>query len=108
MKFFNAFLLLFILFVSHSIQAVTRLSPTDSRQSGALMLSSEYGKTGTVDAVDSKGQWIRIDHKEYKLHGTGLIKLKDLRPGMHIYYNLEKTAAEKKGRITRIWIDNDD
>jgi len=64
MKSFNAFLLLFILFVSHPVQAVTRLSSTDSRQSGALMLSSEYGKTGTVDAIDSKGQWISIDHKE--------------------------------------------
>ncbi|MFK5949108.1 MAG: hypothetical protein QM500_10125 [Methylococcales bacterium] len=99
MKYLQLFLLLFVLLDSPFIQAVTIISPADSS-----VLTTKFGETGRVDAIDAKGQWISIGHKKYILNGTGVIKLKDLKLGMQIYFNVEKGSTEKVGRVTRIWV----
>ncbi len=106
MKYLQLFLLLFVLLDSPFIQAVTTISPVTlkSSQSDSSVLTTKFGETGRVGAIDSKGQWISIGHKKYILNGTGVIKLKDLKLGMQIYFNVEKGSTEKVGRVTRIWV----
>ncbi len=104
MNYMKLFLLLIILAGSQSVLAVTLVSPS-GLSNHVPALTTEFGKTGTVDAVDQQGQWIRINNKKYILSGTGSIKLGDLRHGLHVHYNVERARGEKTGRVTRMWVE---
>lgn len=96
------FLFLIMLIAAQPILAVTMVSPGD--QTPALI--TEYGKTGKVDGIDPKGQWIRINNKKYIFNAADSIKLGDLYPGLRVHYNVEKAKHERNGRVTRMWVND--
>ncbi len=107
MNYMKLFLFLIILTGSQSVLAVTLASPL-GLSNHAPALTTEFGKTGTVDVVDPQGRWIRISNKKYVLRGIGSMKLEDLRHGLHVHYNVERAQGEKAGRVTRMWVEDDD
>lgn len=66
-------------------------------------LTTEFGKTGTIDGVDPEGKWIQINNKKYILNTAGSVAPEFLRLGSRIFFNVEKEKGERNGRVTRIW-----
>ena len=71
-----------------------------------VVLTNEYGLSGTISQYNVEQSIIRIDGVNYLLKGKGSLTNADLKPLLKIKYNLEQSATEEMGRITRIWIED--
>ncbi len=99
-------LFLFLIFMMSTQPLLAMKLASDNDTSDAVV--TEFDKTGKVDGVDEKGQWIRINNKKYILSGSGSIKLEDLRSGLPVHFNIEKSKGERNGRVTRIWVEDNE
>jgi len=74
-----------------------------SQTSANNAVITDFGLSGIIDNYNADDSIIRINGKNYILIPQGNINNMDVIAGKKINYNLEQSAEEELGRITRIW-----
>ena len=74
-----------------------------SQTSANNAVITDFGLSGIIDNYNADDSIIRINGKNYILIPQGNINNVDVIAGKKINYNLEQSAEEELGRITRIW-----
>ena len=97
------FVLLFTLFVMSPIGITMTVVEDNTEVSTNNAVITDFGLTGTIDSYNAADSLIRINGKNYILIRQGNISKIDLVAGKKINYNLEQSAEEELGRITRVW-----
>jgi hypothetical protein len=103
-------ILLSILAIGHPtvVTAVTLVNNPTGSAEAANTSSNQFGLSGTITRYQPSQSAITISGYKYTLSGMGSLKGSDLKPGLKVKYNVEKSASEKRGRVTRIWIESED
>lgn len=78
--------------------------PTDITQN-VNATSTQFDLSGTIVQYDQEKSLILINDKQYLVDGMGILFPADLQKGRLIKFNLEQSATDKMGHITKIWIE---
>ena len=103
---FIALLLLGGLSAINTVTAVTVVQVPNANTSDNPVALNSFGVPGTIDYYDAEQSLIVINGVGYTLSGKGDLSDADLTIGRVIKYNVEKSAVEEQGRVTRIWIEH--
>ncbi len=88
-----------------TVAAMTAMVPGGEATAIINTVESQFGLSGTVTGYYPSQALIEVDGIRYTLRSEGLAKDVDLSTGSQVRYNLEKSSAEQRGRVTRIWIE---
>jgi len=94
---------LLALFVMSPISIAVTIVEDGSQTSANNAVITDFGLSGIIDNYNADDSIIRINGKNYILIPQGNINNMDVIAGKKINYNLEQSAEEELGRITRIW-----
>jgi len=94
---------LLALFVISPISIAVTIIEDESQTSTNNIVITDFGLTGIIESYNTTDSIIRINGKNYILIPQGNINNVDVIAGKKINYNLEQSAEEELGRITRIW-----
>lgn len=94
---------LLALFVMSPISIAVTIVEDGSQTSANNAVITDFGLSGIIDNYNADDSIIRINGKNYILIPQGNINNVDVIAGKKINYNLEQSAEEELGRITRIW-----
>ncbi len=67
-------------------------------------LITKFGLSGTINNYQVEQSVIVIDGVSYVVDGMGSLIEADLVQGQKIMFNIEKSASEERGHITKIWV----
>jgi len=88
-----------------TVTAMTAMVPGGQAAVIINTIESQFGLSGTVTGYYPSQALIEVNGIRYMLRSEGLAKEVDLSTGSQIRYNLEKSSAEQRGRVTQIWIE---
>lgn len=67
--------------------------------------STQFDLSGTIVQYDEVTSLILINDKQYIVDGMGILAPADLQKGLLIKFNIEQSATDNIGHITKIWIE---
>lgn len=70
-------------------------------------VTTAFGVSGTINRYQADQSVIVIDDVSYVVDGMGSLTEADLITGQKIMFNIEKSASENHGHITKIWLNQE-